>query len=168
MWGARAFRRPCSTIHKSTSDTSPVSAGLACATCGKPLWASGKQTRFVQTTRGEAVKLTRTYGACPQCRVDFFPPLRGVRTLEGRVDTTWGGNAGAVSEWAEVKTLVMGQVTRNKRGEVCTQQISALSRLSCAWRFAEVALVETHRRGLERAAEVCSTHPGLCACSQRG
>src|SRR6184192_4100578 len=27
-------------------------------------------------------------------------------------------------EWAEVKTLVMGEVTHKKRGEVCTQQIS--------------------------------------------
>src|ERR1700738_257753 len=30
-----------------------------CATCGKPLWARGEQTRWIQTTGGEAVKLTR-------------------------------------------------------------------------------------------------------------
>ena len=42
-------------------------------------------------------------------------------------------------EWAEVKTVVMGQVTRNKRGEVCTRQISAFSRLSRAERFAAAA-----------------------------
>src|SRR5512142_349653 len=35
-----------------------------CATCGKPLSARGEQTRFIQTTGGEAVKLTRTYGTC--------------------------------------------------------------------------------------------------------
>jgi hypothetical protein len=63
-------------------------------------------------------------------------------------------------EWAEVKTLVMGQVTRNKRGEVCTQQISSFSRLCEAERFAEAALVETQRRGLERAAEVCAVQDG--------
>jgi hypothetical protein len=63
-------------------------------------------------------------------------------------------------EWAEVKTLVMGQVTRNKRGEVCTQQISSFSRLAEAERFAEAALVETHRRGLERAAEVGAVQDG--------
>jgi hypothetical protein len=45
-----------------------------CATCGKPLWARGEQTRFLQTTGGEAVKLTRTYGTCPTCGVGFFPP----------------------------------------------------------------------------------------------
>src|SRR5438874_9702021 len=63
-------------------------------------------------------------------------------------------------EWAEVKTLVMGEVTRNKRGEVCTQQISSFSRLADAEHFAEAALVETHRRGLERAAEVCAVQDG--------
>jgi hypothetical protein len=45
-----------------------------CATCGKPLWERGKHTRYLQTTGGEAVKLTRTYGACPGCGVGFFPP----------------------------------------------------------------------------------------------
>ena len=44
-----------------------------CATCGKPLSARGKQTRYLQTTGGEAVKLTRTYGTCPTCGVGFFP-----------------------------------------------------------------------------------------------
>jgi hypothetical protein len=45
-----------------------------CATCGEPLWARGEQTRYIQTTGGEAVKLTRTYGTCPSCGVGFFPP----------------------------------------------------------------------------------------------
>ena len=45
-----------------------------CATCGKPLWARGEQTRFIQTTGGEAVKLTRSYGTCPTCGVGVFPP----------------------------------------------------------------------------------------------
>src|SRR5258708_25461115 len=45
-----------------------------CATCGKPLVARGEQTRFIPTTGGEAVKLTRDYGACPACGVGFFPP----------------------------------------------------------------------------------------------
>jgi len=45
-----------------------------CATCGMPLWGRGEQTRYLQTTGGEAVKLTRTYGTCPTCGVGFFPP----------------------------------------------------------------------------------------------
>jgi hypothetical protein len=44
-----------------------------CATCGKPLWARGEQTRYLQTTGGEAVKLTRTSGTCPACGGGFFP-----------------------------------------------------------------------------------------------
>src|SRR6266705_2418829 len=63
-------------------------------------------------------------------------------------------------EWAEVKTLALGEVTRNKRGEVCTQHLSYFSRLSDAASFEEAALVETHRRGLERAAEVCAVQDG--------
>ena len=63
-------------------------------------------------------------------------------------------------EWAEVKTLVMGEVTRNKRGGVCTQRIFSFSRLADAERFVEAALVETHRRGLERAAKVCAVQDG--------
>jgi len=45
-----------------------------CTTCGKPLWVRGEQTRWIQTTGGEAVKLTRTYGTCPACGVGLFPP----------------------------------------------------------------------------------------------
>jgi hypothetical protein len=63
-------------------------------------------------------------------------------------------------EWVEVKTLTIGEVTRNKRGDVCMQQISSCSRLADAERFAEAALVETHRRGLERATAVCAVQDG--------
>ena len=52
----------------------PTEERPRCATCGKPLWARGEQTRYIQTTGGEAVKLTRTYGTCPTCGVGFFPP----------------------------------------------------------------------------------------------
>jgi hypothetical protein len=45
-----------------------------CVSCGKPLSARGEQTRFIQTTGGQAVKVTRTYGTCPACGVGFFPP----------------------------------------------------------------------------------------------
>ena len=63
-------------------------------------------------------------------------------------------------EWVEVKTLTIGEVTRTKRGEIRMQQVSSFSRLADAERFAEAALVETHRRGLERAAEVCAVQDG--------
>ncbi len=63
-------------------------------------------------------------------------------------------------EWAEVKTLAIGEVTRNSRGEVCTQHLSYCSRLCDAASFEQATLVETHRRGLERATEVCAVQDG--------
>lgn len=63
-------------------------------------------------------------------------------------------------EWGEVKTLVIGEVTRTQRGDICTQYLSGFSRLTNAAHFAEAALVETHRRGLERAVAVCAVQDG--------
>ena len=63
-------------------------------------------------------------------------------------------------EWAEVKTLALGDVTRNRRGEVCTQQLSYCSRLGDVASFEHATLLETHRRGLERASEVCAVQDG--------
>ena len=63
-------------------------------------------------------------------------------------------------EWVEVKTLAIGEVTRNRRGEVCTQHLSYCSRLSDATSFEQATLLQTHRRGLERAAEVCAVQDG--------
>jgi hypothetical protein len=63
-------------------------------------------------------------------------------------------------EWVEVKTLLMGEVTYNKRGEVCRQQISTFSRLADAEHFTEASLLETHRRGLDRATAVCAVQDG--------
>jgi hypothetical protein len=61
---------------------------------------------------------------------------------------------------SRVKTLIMGEVTCHKRGEVCTQQLSTFSRLAEAERFSEATLVETHRRGLEQATAVCAVQDG--------
>jgi len=63
-------------------------------------------------------------------------------------------------EWVEVKTLAIGEVTRTKRGEICTQHLSYFSRLCDAASFEEAALVETHRRRLERATAVCAVQDG--------
>jgi len=63
-------------------------------------------------------------------------------------------------EWVEVKTLAIGEVTRNRRGEVCTQHLSSCSRLCDAASFEQATLLETHRRGLERATEVCAVQDG--------
>ncbi len=63
-------------------------------------------------------------------------------------------------EWVEVKTLAIGEVTRNRRGEICTQQLSYCSRLCDAASFEQATLLHTHRRGLERASEVCAVQDG--------
>src|SRR5438105_4414881 len=63
-------------------------------------------------------------------------------------------------EWVEVKTLIVGEVTCKKRGEICTQELSTFSRLADAERFTQASLVETHRRGLERATAVCAVQDG--------
>ena len=52
----------------------PAEERPRCATCGEPLWGRGEQTRYIQTTGGQAVKLRRTYGTCPAFGIGFFPP----------------------------------------------------------------------------------------------
>jgi hypothetical protein len=47
-------------------------------------------------------------------------------------------------EWVEVKTLAIGEVTRNRRGEVCTQHLSYCSRLSDGAEWLQ-GLVDYHR-----------------------
>ncbi len=63
-------------------------------------------------------------------------------------------------EWVEVKTLAIGEITRNRRGEVCTQQLSYCSRLGEAASFEQATLLQTHRRGLDQATEVCAVQDG--------
>src|SRR5947209_17681813 len=63
-------------------------------------------------------------------------------------------------EWVEVKTLALGEVSRNKRGEVCMQHLSYCSRLGDAASFEHATLLQTHRQGLERASEVCAVQDG--------
>src|SRR5581483_4912872 len=83
---------------------------------------------------------------------------------EGAEKQTMSGDGAMVylvgGEWVEVKTLSIGQVTRNKQGDISCEQLSYCSRLCDASRFAQATLVETHRRGLERASEVCAVQDG--------
>jgi hypothetical protein len=62
-------------------------------------------------------------------------------------------------EWAEVKTLVVGEVDRTvQEGEL--QRLSYFSRLSDADTFGEAAVVETQRRGVTSAAQVAAVVDG--------
>jgi Uncharacterised protein family (UPF0236) len=65
-------------------------------------------------------------------------------------------------EWAEVKTLVVAEVIQNDReaGEADTAQVSSFSRLTDAETFSQQAVVELHRRGVERVEAVCAVTDG--------
>jgi hypothetical protein len=66
--------------------------------------------------------------------------------------------------WAEVRTLVIGEVEppKQERGEqvVHTRQLSYFSRKVNAETFDRLALVETHRRGIENAGQVVAVMDG--------
>lgn len=66
--------------------------------------------------------------------------------------------------WAEVKTLVIGEVQPavEEKGEkvVHTRNLSYFSRKATAQEFQRLALVETHRRGVENAKEVATIMDG--------
>lgn len=71
-------------------------------------------------------------------------------------------------EWAEVKTLVIGEVTapRQVKDEtvIQTEALSYFSRLTDATTFQRLALVETHRRGVETAGAVGAVTDGSEWC----
>lgn len=52
----------------------PLEARPRCERCGTMLVSRGKQTRWLQTNGGQAVKLERRYGTCPDCGQGLFPP----------------------------------------------------------------------------------------------
>ncbi len=67
-------------------------------------------------------------------------------------------------EWGEVKTLVIGTVhpPTCEKGEMVVQttDLSYFSRLADAEEFGRLSLVEVHRRGVERAQQVCAVSDG--------
>ena len=67
-------------------------------------------------------------------------------------------------EWAEVKTLVVGEVRATPQSDgsqqVDTYQLSYFSRLTDADNFNRLALVETQRRGLENTPQVAAVVDG--------
>jgi len=64
-------------------------------------------------------------------------------------------------QWAEVKTLVIGEVqVGQEAGDVQCRHLSYFSRMSEATLFAEQATVETMRRGVVDAPQVCAVMDG--------
>jgi len=66
--------------------------------------------------------------------------------------------------WAEVKTLVIGEVQKvvqkNQVPVIRTQNLSYFSRKTDAETFGRLSLVEMHRRGVEKAQEVAAIMDG--------
>ncbi len=63
-------------------------------------------------------------------------------------------------EWAEVKTLVVGEVTVNEAGEARVEHLSYCSRLADVAGFEQATLLETHRRGVEQVRQVAAVTDG--------
>ena len=65
-------------------------------------------------------------------------------------------------EWAEVKTVIIGDIVAIKAGqnEVQTENISYFSRKMEAQHFNRLALSEMHRRGLENAQQIAAPADG--------
>jgi hypothetical protein len=67
-------------------------------------------------------------------------------------------------EWAEVKTMAIGEVMppvqRKEKSVIETRHLSYFSRLTDSDTFQRLALVETHRRGVENAAQVGTVTDG--------
>jgi hypothetical protein len=85
-------------------------------------------------------------------------PDKQLLSVDGAMVPLVGG------EWAEVKTLVLGVIEEPvmEKGEwkVHARELSYFSRLAEAEVFTRLALVETHRRGVEKAGQVAAVTDG--------
>ena len=125
----------------------------------------------VRLSEGTAQRLTYAAGGavvaqqtCEAERIikDAPPPQQGPDCLllsaDGAMVPLVGG------EWAEVKTLVAGEVVLHpateKPAHVQTTHLSSFSRLLEAERFSWLATVETYTRGVERAGTVVAVSDG--------
>jgi hypothetical protein len=119
-------------VSKATAGRAPLATGQA----ARAVWEAEVQRLKHEVPQGPA-------GAEQQA-------LSGEGALGPRV----GG------AWTQVKTRALGELTRNARGEVCTQQRSSCSRVCDAASFADATLVDTSGRGLEQASEGCAVPEG--------
>lgn len=81
-------------------------------------------------------------------------PALQVISVDGAMAPLVGG------EWAEVKTLAIGEGTQDATGAPQTTGLSYCSRLTDAASFGEVSSLETHRRGTRAAATVVAVTDG--------
>ena len=124
---------------------------LAEATARRKTEEAGRAYVEVQTAQEEALE-----------RGEELPTEVGPRLLQMSVD---GAMVPLLHKtWGEVKTLAIGVVGEpiQKKGEweVHTEQLSYFSRMTDHETFTRLATVETHRRGIATAKEVCAVNDG--------
>lgn len=109
-----------------------------------------------QAEGGGAAYVAMQTSAVAEIEKELPTPPRGPKkqllSVDGAMVPLVGG------EWAEVKTLVLGviaePVMEKDEQVVHAQELSYFSRLTDADTFGHLALVETHRRGVETADQV--------------
>lgn len=120
------------------------------ATVRRHAYAAGEAYVAVQTA--EVERIERKHPPAPA------GPALHLVSADGAMVPLVGG------EWAEVKTLVIGQVEAALRPDgtaaVQTRELSYFSRLATAETFSRLALVEFHARGTERAGLVVAPLDG--------
>lgn len=91
-------------------------------------------------------------------------PQRLVISADGAMVPLLGG------EWAEVRTLAIGEVPAEAvaREQIHVEHLSYFSRLTDAAHFTDLAEVETRRRHLVQAKEVCAVMDGADALASIG
>lgn len=109
-------------------------------------------TRYVGVQEEEVKRIERDLPAAPA------GPEKLLLSVDGAMVPLVGG------EWAEVKTLLLGvieeSVWEGNEWVVHASNLSYFSRLMEAEAFGQAALGETHRRGVERAAQVVAVTDG--------
>lgn len=123
---------------------------------------SDSTVRRLTLQAGAIVEQIQTAQAHPQGSSSRFP----LPHQEPGLRMAMGSDGGMVplrgGVWAEVKTLVIGEVLAASEQEttVRTTAHSYFSRLSDAATFADLASVEIERRGIPQAREVCAVQDG--------
>lgn len=94
---------------------------------------------------------------------DPEPSTAAASAAQRLVFSGYGASVGLIKgAWAEVRTLVIGEVERSSdpAQEVQTQALSYFSRMTDAATFADLAEVETRRRRVVQAEQVCAVTDG--------
>ena len=144
------------SFEKAAKLLEDFTGGVAVSSASSRRRTEGAGAAFVELQERAVEQLEAEQPAEPEGPAKLFV------SVDGAMVPLVGG------EWAEVKTLALGEVEppTQQRGEtvVRTGRISYFSRLTDATTFERLALVETHRRGVVTAAAACAVTDGSEWC----